>query len=784
MILAKSDGTTLEQHIEDCLIVRTQLMSALPTLPAITSLSRFWDILFAAVYLHDFGKSQKEFQKVLLKKSNTWERQRHELYSVPFVDKLDLNKKDRDLIKRAVLGHHKDFYTLYSEYWKNDETLVFEFRQKWKRKGLKAHPADFNYNLRARLQISDLQKIIAGFEDIARQHNIAHVHLNNKISLADQPHPYKSIAKTERGYDYDSAAYLQNLLLWGSLKICDHYGSAGVKRIHILNDNHFSFLDSLEADLAQKGADFYEHQKTCFQKKGNCILIAPTGSGKTESAIGWLREEIKKHQGRVFYVLPYTASINAMHKRLSLKMDNVSETELSEIVGVQHGNLPPYLARYVDQIAEIKTTRERNARIKILKEQFRRIEHPIKITTPFQLLKYFYGVKGFEMGLAQLAGAKIIFDEIHAYDAITFAQILVMLKVLSSRFRCSVLVMTATLPSFMLQELKTALNVKNEIRADDEFLKSNIRHSIHLIEKSIEDIFPEVKSFLNDNKRIIIVCNTVQRAQAVFDTLQNDIDIASASIALLHGRFNAMDRLKNEARAFEKKTKILIGTQAIEVSLDIDYDVMFTEPAPLDALLQRFGRINRMSKNAPCPIFICKIGGPNDKYIYPPEIVKKTLDVLQDIDVLREQQIQELLDRVYPDWLPDQKKDFVRTKKAFQDSFVSLQPYSANKEREQDFYEKFTGIKVLPAQFLLDYKELIEKFDFIRAEQLLVNIHHGMYFKLKQNPEGSQIEMRIIDVIRDDDKIERHYITVAKCKYDHSKGMTDEYEDIREDVCL
>ncbi|NOY58584.1 MAG: hypothetical protein GXO75_06585 [Calditrichaeota bacterium] len=155
---------------------------------------------------------------------------------------------------------------------------------------------------------------------------------------------------------------------------------------------------------------------------------------------------------------------------------------------------------------------------------------------------------------------------------------------------------------------------------------------------------------------------------------------------------------------------------------------------------------------------------------------------MKDIDVLQEQQIQVLLDKVYPDWLPDQKKDFMRTKEAFQDSFASLQPYSANKEREQDFYEKFTGIKVLPAQYFLDYKKLIEEFDFIRAEQLLVNIHYGMYFKLKRNTEGSQIEMRIIAILRDGDKIERHYIMVAKCRYDPAKGMTDEYEEIEEDV--
>jgi CRISPR-associated endonuclease/helicase Cas3 len=50
----------------------------------------------------------------------------------------------------------------------------------------------------------------------------------------------------------------------------------------------------------------------------------------------------------------------------------------------------------------------------------------------------------------------------------------------------------------------------------------------------------------------------------------------------------------------------LIGTQAIEVSLDIDYDVIFSDPAPLDALIQRFGRVNRKRLKSPCPCLVFK----------------------------------------------------------------------------------------------------------------------------------------------------------------------------------
>ena len=73
---------------------------------------------------------------------------------------------------------------------------------------------------------------------------------------------------------------------------------------------------------------------------------------------------------------------------------------------------------------------------------------------------------------------------------------------------------------------------------------------------------------------------------------------------------------------------------------DIDFDEMFTEPAPLDALIQRFGRINRKRKKGICSVNVCREGGENDHYIYPETIVKNTLDVLRDVTVIKEKELQ------------------------------------------------------------------------------------------------------------------------------------------------
>ncbi len=770
MILAKSDGTSLQQHIDDCLVIWKELRQSLPCIPEVTGLPQFWQILFAAVYIHDFGKAQKEFQKALKGQKNFWEHQRHEVYSVPFAEKFSLASPEIQLIKKAVLGHHRDYRRLQFESYKDDETIQQELKYKWEARGFAIHPEDFYTNLRKGFLLDELKQLISGFSQVALKHGIKSLVFNRQVSIIEQKNPYEEIAQNNESYLPTTIEFLQNILLWGSLKICDHYASAGLRKIARLERWHFAFLD----DFNSKPKNLYTHQQKCWNRSGNCLLIAPTGSGKTEAAVGWLRQQMSE-QGRVFYILPYTASINAMHCRLSKEMDSHCKG-FSEIVGIHHHNVPYYLASFFDRLYGEVDVQTRNEKIRQLQNQLKRMQHPLKISTPFQILKYFYGVKGFEMGFTQLVGAKLIFDEIHAYDPVTFAQILVMLDYLLTYLKCSAMVMTATLPSFMITQLMSILRIEEPILADNRFLENYMRHQIHVIDHDVFSIIPDLSKLLDEDKKVIIATNTVRQAQSIYQKLCQLFD--ENQITLVHGRFNAIDRQAKEKEIFDEHTRILIGTQAIEVSLDIDFDVLFTEPAPLDALLQRFGRINRKGRKPLCPIFVLKQGSKQDHFIYEPELVEKTLAVLQEVDVLEEKKVQELLDRVYPDWLPKQREEFDLTLRTFKESLTSVQPYSRPKEREEEFYEKFTGIRVLPACFWQEYKERLEGYDFIGADQLLVTIQKEMYFQLKNNRSPSQIERKIIDILRHNDEIERHSVLVAKCKYNRQVGMTEEYQEI------
>ncbi|GAB6161962.1 CRISPR-associated helicase/endonuclease Cas3 [Desulfothermus naphthae] len=773
-ILAKSDGTTLSEHINDDLVIFKQLKNSLPVASELTNLKRFWELLFCAIFFHDFGKMHSEFQKKLKGEKNYWQGQRHEIYSIPFVYKLDIPEWKQDLIAKAILAHHKSFDELKKSLI-NEEDLEFEYQTQWKNK-IKYHPKDFLENLKHNFSKEVLNEYLSLFEQKRKLFNIPYTLKEEPIKVDTLKNPINKYCNFS--CNFLSEEYFQNLMLWAGLKISDHLGSAKIKKIYLLNKGNFKFIDAFKAKYR-----LYKHQKESFKANTSSILIAPTGSGKTESALGWLKNVLEKKQGRVFYVLPYTASINAMHKRLVNYMDfevSNKEKEFSNIVGLLHGNISHYISEYFTDVNSKEENIKRNKKIKKLVAQYKTLLSPVIVATPFQLLKYFFGIKGFEKGLFFLSGAKLIFDEIHAYDVQTFAQLIVMLRFLKKYFYNDIFIMTATLPTFMIEIIKNYLEIDTVIYADDNLLSNLKRHKIILYKGDIINFLQnEFLTNYDKSKKYIFVCNTVSRAQEVYKKILNTNLFKKDDIVLVHGRFNQKDRNIKEQKLQDENTKVLVGTQTIEVSLDIDYDVMITEPAPLDALVQRFGRVNRKAKKEISPIYLCEIGGKNDKFVYPIEKIQATVSVLSKInDNLDEKILQELLDTVYPSWTEQEQKLFDETIKLFDESLKTLMPFSYCKEGEEKFYSRFTDIKVLPVAFYNEYKELLQNYNFIEAEKLLVNLNRNLFYKFLK--EGIISEEKF--VIELNDKLITNNIYVIYLKYSEELGLIDEKEDFKKET--
>ncbi len=693
-LLAKSDPqTTLKEHIEDCLRILRHLKYAFPKVLSLTT-NRFWDLLHLAIICHDLGKGHSEFQKVLCgNRNNDWKGQRHELFSLPFVSTLSLNSDEENLLKRIIAGHHKTFSDLRSKhiapnYPKDSNEFEDEFKK---------------------VDTEKVFKILAEY----REFDIDNLLVEN---------PGK-IFRKYRGEqeDGDIKNYFTTLLLFGALKHCDHLGSAYIKKLSHIKESSFSFLYKKRQELLTKDKDFYSHQKTSSNQTGNVILTAPTGSGKTETAFLWLKKQINENgQGRVFYVLPFTASINAMFRRLSSASEGLGENN----VGMLHGKLTAFLYDYFQDESSRLNRKEEIARVR---EQFKTIGTPLKILTPFQLLKHIFGLKGFEKGIFEWTGGYFIFDEIHAYDASVFAQIVVLLKFLTEKMQASIFIMTATLPTFLKKHLQEAIGNFQEITANQELYESFDRHRVVLKNGLLSDNYDLIFNDLKEGKKVLIVCNTIEQAQLTFIELDKFFPL------LIHGGFNGRDRNDKEKQLSLAEPQLLIGTQAIEVSLDIDYDIIYTEPAPLDALIQRFGRVNRKREKKICDCVVFRNRNEVDEYIYGQGSIDRTLGVFEEIikeyaGLIKEKRLQKFIDKVYPDFDEKDKDEFQMTYNALTFSIENnLIPFEHSNDRETDFYKQFDGIKVVPVDCELEYKRLLEEFDFIGAELLKVQIRKNRF---------------------------------------------------------
>ncbi len=680
-MLAKSDGLTLEEHIQDLLDVSEAFKIAFPALKELFSDDEFWNYLKISILFHDIGKTTKGFQSLMME--NKKYRFRHEVLSAVVLQDYTKN----ELVINAVLAHHKNFEKLkelLNEYdnnkkynqdrWIDKEFEALDFV--WVENFLSKH----NINLEE-FKLNDLNKIVKKWTSRRSK---------------------KKISELEK---------FQNIFLSATLSICDHNASAGIKDIPILEQNNFNFLYNTKYDP-------YHHQEASWDTKGNALLIAPTGQGKTESSLGWLQTQLKIRQGRTFYILPFTASINAMTKRISSQNKGFGDESL---VGLLHGKAKFFIDEYYE--------RKDGQSLKNLMDINKKIIKPFKVVTPFQILKWAFGVKGFEKGFTELAGSYLIFDEIHIYDRGLFRRILFFIEWLIDKLEVKVFIMTATMPTFMQESIKTTLKIEKEIRPNQELIDTIQRHKIKLLDSTIDKQKSFIQSKIDDGKTILVVCNTVAKAQEMYDAIE------CLDKTLLHSGFNGRDRTKKEKSIQSKnKPQLLVGTQAIEVSLDIDYDLIVTEPAPLDALLQRFGRVYREidrvlkgSDEANC--FVTSVIEDVHKIIYDKTLLENTLNELnyiQDI-VINENIVQSLLDKIYEPF--ELNDDGLRER--LRGYLDSLYPFNVYEESEEEFFSQFDGIEVLPIELRDEFIKFIENKRYLEAEKLFVSISKKRYMANK-----------------------------------------------------
>ena len=410
---------------------------------------------------------------------------------------------------------------------------------------------------------------------------------------------------------------VENIKLLGLLMKCDHSASGGYE-IEYPNDFLEDALNNLQNEFKEKdkSADWNDMQKFCKENSDkNIIAIADTGMGKTEGGFLW------GGNNKIFFVLPLRTAINAMYKRFDeviIKGENKEER-----VGLLHSNSLEYYLNNKKELV-IDDNDEKEMDILEYNKRGKYLSLPVTICTPDQIFNFILKYKGYESKLATLSYSKIILDEMQMYDANLLAAVIFgITKIIEMGGKIAIV--TATFPPIIEyflnkylmknnQNVIKDLDKPNEIVGEEIFIKKKftnnekLRHNIVLIDNEIgiEEIlwkFKENRKNKRSSNKILVICNTIKKAQEIYLKLKESPDLEN-KINMLHSNFIREDRESKEKEILDfgrtdfNGEGIWISTSLVEASLDIDFDYLFTELQDLNSLFQRFGRCNRKGKKS------------------------------------------------------------------------------------------------------------------------------------------------------------------------------------------
>jgi CRISPR-associated endonuclease/helicase Cas3 len=443
--------------------------------------------------------------------------------------------------------------------------------------------------------------------------------LEKRKGLLEIRHPLKSNYNIEKDFagkifspEYFKHYFKPLVFLKGMLHKCDYAASAAIepeKRYE--GDYRNDFTRWLPFTLKP----FQDAARNHSDK--SIVLVASTGMGKTEYAMNWI------DGSKAFFLLGIRIAVNEMFKRFTnvFKENNVA---------LLHGETSFFLATNDNNDDDDYNTAL--ARI-------RQFSFPLTIATADQLVTSVFKYNGFELAYFTASYSKIVVDEIQSFAPEAIAAIVVFLKEIHSlggRF----LLMTATLPPFVRQEFEKLPDV---IVPPPQYLDKR-RHRIKLMDNSINSqatislIKKECK-----HKKVLIICNTVAKAQEMHDAL---VDIQPQ---LIHARFIGRDRKKKETEIMKASAPcVWISTQIVEASLDIDFDVLFTECASIESLFQRFGRcFRKRDYDADEPNVYIFASDPSR--IYDHSLFNKTWEILREYNMrlLDEETKQMIIEKVF-----------------------------------------------------------------------------------------------------------------------------------------
>ena len=411
--------------------------------------------------------------------------------------------------------------------------------------------------------------------------------------------------------------------------------------------------------LLQQGA---EKLMTSGKRHRLILMEAPMGEGKTEAGMYCAVQMLRQWKKDGFYVaLPTAATSNQMVSRMEAWFQTL---DIRKKVRLLHG-----MAWMVDDCTAEDTanSEDHNEISRWLAPLRRGLLGQFSVGTIDQAMlavtKAKYGV----LRLLGLSNKVLVIDEIHSYD-VYMGEFIQRLLEWCTAMEIPVVMLSATLPPklkakllapYTKQPLSRGYPLITAVCEDGTVEELHIEKTVKNMTVSVEllpilndpeQIARKAAELTADGGCVCVLMNTVRQAQKVYSALKSCFD---GELLLFHAQFPAERRKEIEEDCIAKFGKdksnrppkeILVATQVVEQSLDVDFDAMLTAVAPIDLVLQRMGRIFRHEDTirpahlqSPSQFILIPDGNDFgvDGYVYPDVLLQQTIQVLKERETVK-----------------------------------------------------------------------------------------------------------------------------------------------------
>ena len=433
------------------------------------------------------------------------------------------------------------------------------------------------------------------------------------------------------------------------------------------------------------------------------IIEGPMGVGKTEAAFAVYADWAKRSgTAGVYIAMPTTATSNQMYDRTKKFLSTQLGRQIEPML-VHSQALLRDLPVQNDPVEEQEHEGDATSGESWFLPRRKSLLAPYGVGTVDQALMSILQTKHFFVRLLGLSHKVVVFDEVHAYDAYMselFERLLAWLRAVDA----SVIILSATLPDKTRQKLVQAYSGKTNVIADGiTYPRLTFVHgggvtktvalpapptkTLHYawLPRDEGAIIEKLSESLVKGGCAVVICNTVTRAQTIFQAIRDQPEklCDDDDLILFHARFPMAWREEIEQKVIQKfgvgadKSKpnpnrpqraIVVATQVIEQSLDLDFDIMISDHAPIDLLLQRSGRLHRHAVNDvqrqhPNCLWIAEppvehdapLFDRSDKYVYDEYVLMRSwlaLKSIADCKVDVPDSVADLIEAVYGDKQP------------------------------------------------------------------------------------------------------------------------------------